>query len=87
MAKRRGKRWTATGYDKGLARKTHLGTFDTRRQALEAEADHRLKSRPTGRETCGEFAGRWVRDYPGRARRPISTTTSAWNASPRTSRA
>ncbi len=71
MPKRRGKRWTASGYDKVLKRKIHLGTYDSRAEALDAEADHRVKSRPTGRETCDDFARRWPRDYP----RPREATT------------
>jgi integrase len=70
MAHRRGKRWVATGYDKKLGRKIQLGTFDTRGEAADAEADHRLKSRPTGREMCDDFASRWTRDYP----RPRAST-------------
>jgi integrase len=64
MATRRGKRWTASGYDKALGRKRHLGTFETRRDAVRAEADWKLRTRQTGQETCGEFAERWMRDYP-----------------------
>jgi integrase len=64
MAHRRGKRWVATGYSKALGRKVHLGTFDTKNEALIAEGDHRRKARPTGRETCDELAARWTTDYP-----------------------
>ncbi len=64
MAHRRSKRWVATGYDKGLGRKTYIGTFDTKREAQDAEADHRVRARPTGRETCDDLARRWTRDYP-----------------------
>jgi integrase len=64
MARRRGKRWTASGYDKAMGRKKHLGTFDTQREALNVEADWRLRTRATGRETCNEFAERWMRDFP-----------------------
>ena len=70
MPRRRGKRWTASGYDKATARKRHLGTFDTRAQALRAEADWRLRTRATGSEACDEFAERWTRDYP----RPRAST-------------
>src|SRR5512142_3096646 len=72
MPKRRGKRWTASGYDKALKRKVRLGTFDTRQEALDAEADHRVRSRPSGRETCEDFATRWTRDYP----RPRASTNT-----------
>ncbi|HEV2058196.1 MAG TPA: site-specific integrase [Solirubrobacteraceae bacterium] len=51
----------------------HLGTFDTRREAAEREAEHALSTRPTGRETIESFAGRWVRDYP---RPRLSSNTS-----------
>ena len=64
MPRRRGKRWTAHGWDKALGYTKHLGTFDTRKEAAEAEADHLLRTTPTGLETCDQFAGRWVRDYP-----------------------
>lgn len=64
MPRKRGKRWTASGYDRGLGRKIHLGTFDTKREASDAEAEHQLKSKPTGRETVASFAKRWVDDYP-----------------------
>jgi integrase len=70
MARRRGKRWTASGYDKVLGRKVHLGTFDGRKEALRAEADHRLRTRATGSETCDSFAERWTADYP----RPRAST-------------
>ena len=73
MPRKRGKRWTASGYDRNLKRKVHLGTFDTRREAAEREAEHALNSRPTGRETIESFAGRWVRDYP---RPRLSSNTS-----------
>jgi integrase len=64
MARRRGKRWTASGYDKALGRKVHLGTFDGRKEAVRAESDHRLRTRATGSETCDSFAERWTADYP-----------------------
>jgi integrase len=53
----------------------HLGTFGTRREAAAAEAEHKLKSRPMGRETIESFAGRWVRDYP-RPRRSSNTSNA-----------
>jgi integrase len=72
MARKRGKRWTASGYDKALGYTKHLGTFDKRKEAEEAEADYLLKTRPTGKETCDAFAERWIRDYP----RPRASTNS-----------
>lgn len=70
MARKRGKRWVASGYDKALGYTRHLGTFDTRKQAVEAEADHLLKATPTGHETCDQLANRWTTDYP----RPRAST-------------
>lgn len=64
MARRRGKRWTASGYDKALGRKRHLGTFDTRREAEQVEARWKLRTARRGEETCDSFAERWTRDYP-----------------------
>lgn len=64
MATRRGKRWIASGYDKALGRKKHLGTFDSHKEAVQAEADWKLRARGTARETCDEFATRWPVDYP-----------------------
>lgn len=75
MPRKRGKRWTASGYDRGLKRKVHLGTFATRREAAAAEAHHKLKTRPTGRETVASFAGRWLDDYP-RPRRSSNTSNA-----------
>jgi hypothetical protein len=46
MAHRRGKRWVASGYDRGLKGKRYLGTFDTKREAERAEAAWPVRSRP-----------------------------------------
>lgn len=70
MTRKRGKRWTASGYDKALGYTKHLGTFDTRKEATAAEADHVLKAKPTGAETCDRLAERWTVDYP----RPRAST-------------
>lgn len=73
MPQRRGKRWTASGYDKALGRKKHIGTFDTRKEAADAEADHRLRNhRGASRITCGDFASRWTAEYP----RPRASTNA-----------
>ncbi|HEY3944481.1 MAG TPA: site-specific integrase [Solirubrobacteraceae bacterium] len=64
MARRRGKRWVAEGYDRATKQKRYLGTRDTRKEALALEAEWRLKATATGRETCDHFAERWTRDYP-----------------------
>lgn len=75
MARRRGKRWTAGGYDKAAGYTKHLGTFDTKGEAVETEAAWKLRTRTTGRETCDSLAERWTRDYP----RP-RTSTNRHNA-------
>ena len=64
MPHRRGKTWVATGYDRATKAKRHIDTFATRHEAAQAEADWKLRTRPTGRETCDAFAERWMRDYP-----------------------
>ena len=70
MARRRGKRWVAEGYDRATKRKRYLGTFDTKADANDVEAKWRLRSHGTGRETCEKFAARWSTDYP----RPRAST-------------
>lgn len=54
-------------YDKTLGRKRWVGTFATKREAREAEREV-LRSLPArGSETCGDFARRWLTDYPRKA--------------------
>jgi integrase len=69
MPRKRGKRWTAKVYDASLGYTKDIGTFDTQREAKEAEADFLMRT-PQGKETCDEFAARWVTDYP----RPRAST-------------
>lgn len=64
MPRRRGKRWTASGYSPTLGRKIHLGTFDTRGEARDVEDAWRRRSKTSSRETCDSFAKRWTTDYP-----------------------
>ena len=64
MPRRRGTRWTAHGYDRALGYTKHLGTYATRKEAANAEADFRLRSKRTGSVTCDRFAGAWVENYP-----------------------
>jgi integrase len=64
VARRRGKRWTSSGYDRSVGRKKHLGTFETKGEAVRVEADWKLRTRATGNETCDEFVARWMNDYP-----------------------
>jgi integrase len=54
-------------YDKALGRKRWVGTFATRREAKEAEREVLRSSSARGSETCGEFARRWLTDYPREA--------------------
>jgi integrase len=70
VPRKRGKRWTASGYDKVLGQKRHLGTLDTKAEASRVEAAWKLRTRATGSEMCDEFAERWAGDYP----RPRAST-------------
>jgi integrase len=70
MARRRGKRWVAEGYDRATKKKRYLGTFDTQKEAKAAEAAWTLRGKGTSRETCDQFAARWTTDYP----RPRAST-------------
>jgi len=70
MPRRRGNRWVAFGYDRALGYSKHLGTYTTEGEAKNREAEHRLRTQPTGAETCDRFARRWVQDYP----RPRAST-------------
>lgn len=49
-----------------------LGTFDTLKEAKEAERKALSKPRGYGKETCQSFAKRWVKDYP----RPRASTNA-----------
>jgi integrase len=64
MASKRGKKWTASGYDRTTGKKRHLSTHATKKEADRAEAEWKLRSRPTGRETCDSFADGWMERYP-----------------------
>lgn len=70
MPRKRGQRWTASGYDPATKRKRHLGTFPTKGEAREVEAQWRLKAKGSSRETCDRLAARWTTDYP----RPTAST-------------
>jgi integrase len=54
-------------YDKMLGRKRWVGTFGTLREAKEAEREALRSSSARGSETCGNFARRWLTDYPREA--------------------
>lgn len=64
MARKRGKRWTAYGYDRQLGRKVCLGTFDSKKEAVARESAWKLRTRNISAETCDAFAKRWTKDYP-----------------------
>lgn len=54
-------------YDKALGRKRWVGTFATRREAKEKEREALRSSGARGSEMCGDFARRWLADYPRKA--------------------
>jgi integrase len=64
---KRGGKYGVSVYDKTLGRKRWVGTFATRRAAREAERDAARLSAVRGSETCGDFAQRWLADYPREA--------------------
>lgn len=59
----RGKRWVAQIHDPATGKARHVGTFDTRREAKQAEAKA-LDNRVERVETVGSFTTRWTRDFP-----------------------
>lgn len=65
----RGKRWVAQVNDPTTGRNRHVGTFDTRREALAAE-NKAYEIRVGRTETIGSFVARWTHDYP----RPAAST-------------
>ena len=69
IVKRSSGRYAVQVYDPTTARMRQLGTFDTKREAANAERDHRAGAQ-RGRETVGSFYARWMRDYP----RPAEST-------------
>jgi integrase len=67
MVKKRGKRWTVAVYDPGTRDKRWVGTFDTYREAKDAEGDARKQvRRQHGRMAADEFANTWIDRYPRR---------------------
>ena len=66
MIRKRGDRWVALLYDPATKGKRWIGTYDSKREASQAEAEAKLerKRRREHTETCDEFAARWVNDYP-----------------------
>lgn len=68
MPYKRGSRWVAKTSIEG--QQVHCGTFDTRREAKEAEAKARLERRGAARTTVAGFVERWLRDF----KRPRAST-------------
>jgi hypothetical protein len=61
-------RYGVSVYDKTLGRKRWIGTYATRREAREAELEAMRSSSVQGFEMCGDFAVRWLANYPRKAR-------------------
>jgi integrase len=66
IVSRKGK-YGVSVYDKTLGRKRWVGTYRTQREAREAEREALRSSGARGSETCGDFARRWLTDYPREA--------------------
>lgn len=65
----KGKKWVAQVHDAETGKARQVGTFNTRREAKEAE-HHALVTRVARTETVASFAARWTRDFP----RPADST-------------
>ncbi len=68
MIIKRGNRFGVRVYVAG--RQVWVGTFRTRKDALQAEREALVRVRPTTEETVSEFATRWLRDF----KRPRAST-------------
>lgn len=64
MPTKRGTRWRAMVWDQSKGYMKSIGTYDTKREAKDAEADYRKRTIATSRETVDSFAERWTTDYP-----------------------
>jgi integrase len=67
MIVKRGSSYGVSVYDSALKRKRWIGTFPTKQDAKEAEREASRRRGTGGRLTCGEFAERWLREYPREA--------------------
>jgi integrase len=56
-------KWRATIYNASEKRNEHIGVYDTKREAREAE-QARIGNAPERQTTVGRFAARWTTDYP-----------------------
>lgn len=65
----KGKKWVTQVHDSETGRSRQIGTFNTRREAKEAEY-HAMATRVSRNETVAAFAARWTTDFP----RPADST-------------
>lgn len=63
-------KWAVQAYDPAIGRSRQIGTYATRKEAKEAEADAIAKATAGGRETVASFARRWLAVFP----RPSEST-------------
>ena len=70
MIVKRGKGYGVSVYDPAVKRKRWIGTYQTLRDAREAERDAGRRKLSSSRITCREFVERWLTDYP----RPAAAT-------------
>jgi hypothetical protein len=64
---KRGGRYGVSVYDKTLGRKRWVGTYATQREARDAEREAASASAVLGRETCADYAVRWLKEQPRKA--------------------
>lgn len=70
MIVKRGKGYGVSVYDPALKRKRWVGTYQTLKEAREAERDASRRRLTSSRMTCKEFVERWLKDYA----RPAAAT-------------
>lgn len=63
MIVKRGSSYGVSVYDPTVKRKRWIGTFETLREAREAERSAGRRRGSAGRLTCGEFVSLWLEDY------------------------
>lgn len=61
---KRNGRWVVQLYDRGTGKTRQVGTYDTRKEAKAAEAQHVARAVPGGGETVASFAARWLTVFP-----------------------
>lgn len=67
MIVKRGASYGVSVYDPALKRKRWVGTFRTKAEARVAEREASRRRHVGSRMTCGEFAARWLAEYPRKA--------------------